>query len=234
MTNAVIDGVVDGIVVGAGSSAALQPTSGQGAIPVALLSQFLLSITVSWAALKKARLCRGGGGLRGREKEGGRWQRLGLPPLAPTQLCPYLTLLSLSGPAPTLSPKYWDWFPLLFRMVPQCPWAPLTHSPCPKSTHSCFPALACWLFQFSWTHNAGWGSIMFQSFIHVVKVSFCRRKSNPCHQVLYSQKVSTQAGTKDSLFHARKVVSAECFLCNLKRVSMVPSHKQRQEKRHTI
>lgn len=139
MTNAVIDGVVDGIVVGAGSSAALQPTSGQEAIPAALLSQFLLSITVSWAALKKARLCRGGGGLTGRgrvgrEKEGGRWQRLDLPPLAPTQLCPYLTLLSLSGPAPTLSPKYWDWFPLLFRMVPQCPWAPLTHSPCPKST----------------------------------------------------------------------------------------------------
>lgn len=63
VTDVIADGIVDGVVVGAGSSVALQPTSGQGTIPAALLSQFLLSITVSWAALKKARLCGGEGGL---------------------------------------------------------------------------------------------------------------------------------------------------------------------------
>lgn len=41
VTNVIADGVVDGVVVGAGSSAALQPISGQGAIPAAIPSQFL-------------------------------------------------------------------------------------------------------------------------------------------------------------------------------------------------
>lgn len=71
VTNVITDGVVDGIVVGAGSSAALQPISGQGAIPATIPSQFLLSITVLGCPQKGQAVWRG----RRAGEGGGGWER---------------------------------------------------------------------------------------------------------------------------------------------------------------